>query len=87
MYNVNGFLDKNNDLLFRSLKEAMIETTNSITSTIFTAGELESKKRPETVGGVCVTDNRESVESIVEYCNSNRYSYLCALFHDCNVRK
>jgi myosin-1 len=30
-YNVDGFLDKNNDLLFRDLREVMSETTNSIT--------------------------------------------------------
>lgn len=30
-YNVTGFLDKNNDLLFRDLKEVMAETTNSVT--------------------------------------------------------
>lgn len=29
-YNVNGFLEKNNDLLYRDLKEAMISSSNSI---------------------------------------------------------
>lgn len=31
IYNVHGFLDKNNDLLFRDLREVMSKTTNSIT--------------------------------------------------------
>jgi len=30
-YNVRGFLEKNNDLLFRDLREVMSHTTNSIT--------------------------------------------------------
>jgi len=30
-YCVDGFLEKNNDLLFRDLREAMSTTTNSIT--------------------------------------------------------
>lgn len=30
-YNVRGFLEKNNDLLFRDLREIMSHTTNSIT--------------------------------------------------------
>lgn len=34
-YNVNGFLDKNNDLLFRDLREMMSSTTNSIAKVKF----------------------------------------------------
>lgn len=29
-YNVRGFLEKNNDLLYRDLREVMSHTTNSI---------------------------------------------------------
>ncbi|XP_052238757.1 unconventional myosin-Ic-like isoform X2 [Dreissena polymorpha] len=47
-YNIKGFLDKNNDLLFRDLKETMTESKNPITSECFTKEELNSKKRPDT---------------------------------------
>lgn len=33
-YKVNGFLEKNNDLLYRDLKEAMIASTNPISSAV-----------------------------------------------------
>ncbi|XP_014666080.1 PREDICTED: unconventional myosin-Ic-like isoform X2 [Priapulus caudatus] len=71
-YSVTGFLDKNNDLLFRSLKEAMIETTNSITSTIFTAAEMESKKRPETAG----TQFKTSLSQLMVILMSKEPSYI-----------
>lgn len=47
-YRVQGFLDKNNDLLFRDLKEAMTRTSNSIITDVFPKEELERKKRPDT---------------------------------------
>lgn len=34
VYNVNGFLDKNNDPLFRDLREVMSRTCNSITKVV-----------------------------------------------------
>ena len=33
-YNVHGFLEKNNDLLYRDLKEAMIASKNYITKAV-----------------------------------------------------
>lgn len=33
-YNVKGFLEKNNDLLYRDVKEAMIASTNAISSAV-----------------------------------------------------
>lgn len=33
-YNIKGFLDKNNDLLFRDLREVMSTTKNSITKVL-----------------------------------------------------
>ncbi|MBW03707.1 Unconventional myosin-Ic, partial [Eschrichtius robustus] len=47
-YNVTGFLDKNNDLLFRNLKETMCSSENPIMSQCFDRSELSDKKRPET---------------------------------------
>lgn len=47
-YSVHGFIEKNNDLLFRDLKETIIASTNPITNDLFTKAEMSSKKRPET---------------------------------------
>ncbi|KAA8593715.1 hypothetical protein FQN60_004549 [Etheostoma spectabile] len=52
-YNVNGFLDKNNDLLFRNLKEVMCMSENKILNQCFDREELSDKKRPETAS-ICV---------------------------------
>ncbi|KAG8450754.1 hypothetical protein GDO86_003141 [Hymenochirus boettgeri] len=48
-YSVVGFLDKNNDLLFRNLKEVMCDSGNPIAHQCFDRAELTDKKRPETV--------------------------------------
>ncbi|EMP37836.1 Myosin-Ic [Chelonia mydas] len=48
-YSVTGFLDKNNDLLFRNLKETMCNSENTIINHCFERTELTDKKRPETV--------------------------------------
>ncbi|XP_015914196.2 unconventional myosin-Ic isoform X3 [Parasteatoda tepidariorum] len=47
-YNVEGFLDKNNDLLYRDLKQAMIDSDNMIVKKSFTLEEITNKKRPNT---------------------------------------
>ncbi|XP_022241921.1 unconventional myosin-Ic-like [Limulus polyphemus] len=47
-YRVEGFLEKNNDLLYRDLKKTMTKTSNLITRTSFPESELLSKKRPDT---------------------------------------
>ena len=48
-YNVDGFIDKNNDLLFRDIKEIMQESSNSIMKDVFPEAEILDKKRPLTV--------------------------------------
>ncbi|MEQ2186179.1 hypothetical protein GOODEAATRI_026085 [Goodea atripinnis] len=48
-YNVNGFLDKNNDLLNRNLKEVMCQSENQILSHCFRREEVIDQKRPEMV--------------------------------------
>ncbi|XP_076369373.1 unconventional myosin-Ic-like isoform X3 [Tachypleus tridentatus] len=47
-YRVDGFLEKNNDLLYRDLKKTMTKTSNLITRTSFPESELSNKKRPDT---------------------------------------
>ncbi|KAK3527042.1 hypothetical protein QTP86_008670, partial [Hemibagrus guttatus] len=44
-YNVNGFLDKNNDLLYRNLKEVMCQSGNSIIKQCFHPDELTDQRR------------------------------------------
>ncbi|XP_041348881.1 unconventional myosin-Ic-like [Gigantopelta aegis] len=71
-YGVKGFLDKNNDLLFRDLKEAMSETANIITSQCFPKDELISKKRPDTAA----TQFKNSLSKLMEILMSKEPSYV-----------
>lgn len=71
-YNVKGFLDKNNDLLFRDLKEAMTGSTNPITSQCFKKEELTSKKRPDTAA----TQFRTSLTQLMDILMSKEPSYV-----------
>ncbi|XP_054706177.1 unconventional myosin-Ic-like [Uloborus diversus] len=47
-YNVSGFMDKNNDSLFRDLKKVMTESKNEIVMKTFRTEEISDKKRPVT---------------------------------------
>ncbi|KAM8802063.1 unconventional myosin-Ia isoform 1-T1 [Rhynchonycteris naso] len=51
-YNVNSFIDKNNDLLFRDLSQAMWKAQNSLLRSLFPEGDPKqaSLKRPPTAG-------------------------------------
>ena len=94
-YNVHGFLEKNNDLLYRDLKEAMIASSNHITKAVsfctftsasikymwlivlflnkvFTANELNSKKRPETAA----SQFKNSLALLVEILMKKEPSYI-----------
>lgn len=71
-YCVNGFMDKNNDLLFRDLKEAMCSSTNCITSKVFPKKEMESLKRPETAG----TQFKTSLNNLMTILMSKQPSYI-----------
>ncbi|KAL0272200.1 UNVERIFIED_CONTAM: hypothetical protein PYX00_005272 [Menopon gallinae] len=72
IYNVNGFLDKNNDLLFRDLVELMAHTKNSITKGVFTLEELKSKKRPETA----INQFKTSLNKLIETLMNKQPSYI-----------
>ncbi|KAM6965470.1 unconventional myosin-Ih [Aplochiton taeniatus] len=48
-YCVVGFLDKNNDLLYRNIKDVMVQSKNAIVRECFSSSEPDSRKRPETV--------------------------------------
>ncbi|GCB83591.1 hypothetical protein scyTo_0024438, partial [Scyliorhinus torazame] len=71
-YNVTGFLDKNNDLLFRNLKEAIFESGNGILNQCFERGELDDKKRPETAA----TQFKNSLVKLMEILMSKEPSYV-----------
>ncbi|ELR61886.1 unconventional myosin-Ic isoform X1 [Bos indicus] len=71
-YNVTGFLDKNNDLLFRNLKETMCSSENPILGQCFDRSELSDKKRPETVA----TQFKMSLLELVEILKSKEPAYV-----------
>ncbi|KAG2458791.1 MYO1C protein, partial [Polypterus senegalus] len=71
-YNVNGFLDKNNDLLFRNLKEVICQSENKILNQVFDRGELSDKKRPETAA----TQFKNSLAKLMEILMSKEPSYV-----------
>ncbi|XP_076833382.1 LOW QUALITY PROTEIN: myosin Ic, paralog b [Brachyhypopomus gauderio] len=71
-YNVNGFLDKNNDLLFRNLKEVMCLSENQILTQCFSRGELTDKKLPETTA----TQFKNSLAKLMEILMSKEPSYV-----------
>ncbi|XP_078362990.1 unconventional myosin-Ic-like [Oculina patagonica] len=71
-YCVNGFVDKNNNLLFRDLKEAMCNSTNCITSEVFPKKEMQSLKRPDTAG----TQFKSSLNNLMSILMCKQPSYV-----------
>ncbi|XP_069686515.1 unconventional myosin IC isoform X2 [Periplaneta americana] len=72
IYNVEGFLDKNNDLLFRDLREVMSETTNSITKEVFPYSDVTTKKRPDTAA----TQFKNSLNQLMDILMNKEPSYI-----------
>lgn len=71
-YNIKTFLEKNNDLLFRDLREAMTTSTNSIIKSVFLEAEQKSKKRPETA----ITQFKISVNNLMNILRDKEPSYI-----------
>ncbi|KAK3853225.1 hypothetical protein Pcinc_040224, partial [Petrolisthes cinctipes] len=71
-YRVQGFLDKNNDLLFRDLKETMTHTNNLIITKVFPKDELMRKKRPDTAA----TQFKNSLSGLMTILMSKEPSYI-----------
>uniref|UniRef100_A0A8C2VT82 Myosin IH n=1 Tax=Chinchilla lanigera TaxID=34839 RepID=A0A8C2VT82_CHILA len=67
-----GFLEKNNDLLYRHLKEVLCRCQNSILRECFLVAELENRRRPPTVG----TQFKNSLSSLLEILISKEPSYI-----------
>merc|ERR1712136_344392 len=68
----SGFLEKNNDLLYRNIKEHLSNSSNEIISTVFTKDELNKLKRPTTVG----TQFRTSLNDLMKILMSKEPSYV-----------
>uniref|UniRef100_A0A3B3QXB4 Myosin IH n=1 Tax=Paramormyrops kingsleyae TaxID=1676925 RepID=A0A3B3QXB4_9TELE len=49
LFIIPGFIDKNNDLLYRNIKDMIRHSKNGIVRHCFPPTEVDSKKRPETV--------------------------------------
>lgn len=79
-YSVNGFLDKNNDLLSRNLKEAMCQSDNYILSHCFRREEVIDQKRPE----MAASQFKNSLMKLMEILMSKEPSYVrCIKPNDC----
>uniref|UniRef100_A0A673LXU4 Unconventional myosin-Ih-like n=1 Tax=Sinocyclocheilus rhinocerous TaxID=307959 RepID=A0A673LXU4_9TELE len=74
-YSVAGFLDKNNDLLYRNIKEVMRQSKNSIIQHCFNAIEPDGKKRPETVA----TQFKNSLAGLTEILMTKEPWYVRCL--------
>uniref|UniRef100_S4R8X9 Myosin IHb n=1 Tax=Petromyzon marinus TaxID=7757 RepID=S4R8X9_PETMA len=71
-YNVKGFLDKNQDLLLRNLKEVMCGAGNMIIKECFCPQELNEKKWPGTIGA----QFKSSLGKLMEILMSKDPSYV-----------
>lgn len=71
-YAVEGFLEKNNDLLFRDLREVMAHSANSVTKSTFLVAELNTKRRPETA----VTQFKNSLNKLMDILMCKEPSYI-----------
>lgn len=72
IYNVRGFIEKNNDLLFRDLGKAMCNAKHPIISTVFTSQELLRKKRPDTA----ITQFKTSLNNLMTILMDKEPSYI-----------
>lgn len=71
-YHVDGIIDKNNDLLFRDLKEAMSMSNNLIIKNCFPESEYLSKRRPNTA----VNQFKNSLNELILILMSKEPSYI-----------
>ncbi|KAL3275737.1 hypothetical protein HHI36_020482 [Cryptolaemus montrouzieri] len=71
-YNIRGFLEKNNDLLYRDLREVMSQSMNSILCEVFPTSEQNSKKMPDTA----ITKFRNSLNVLLLSLTKKQPSYV-----------
>ncbi|XP_047136669.1 unconventional myosin-Ia isoform X1 [Hydra vulgaris] len=74
IYNVNGFIDKNNDLLFKDMSQAMFMCSHPFLKDMFDEGNPgnNNKKRPPTVG----SQMKSSVSELMRDLLSKRPHYI-----------
>uniref|UniRef100_G3VSQ4 Unconventional myosin-Ia n=1 Tax=Sarcophilus harrisii TaxID=9305 RepID=G3VSQ4_SARHA len=74
MYNVDGFLDKNNDLLFRDLSQALWKSKHHLLQMLFPEGNPKqvSLKRPPTAG----TQFKNSIATLMKNLYSKNPNYI-----------
>ncbi|XP_020734070.2 unconventional myosin-Ia [Odocoileus virginianus] len=73
-YNVNSFIDKNNDLLFRDLSQAMWKARHPLLRSLFPEGDPKqaSLKRPPTAG----SQFKSSVTTLMKNLYSKNPNYI-----------
>ncbi|XP_066301041.1 unconventional myosin-Ia-like isoform X2 [Branchiostoma lanceolatum] len=73
-YNVQGFLDKNNDLLFRGLSQTMFSCDHQLVKKLFPDGNprRQTKKRPPTAG----TQFKNSVAELMKNLLAKNPNYI-----------
>ncbi|KAM8865234.1 unconventional myosin-Ih [Synchiropus picturatus] len=74
-YCVVGFLDKNNDLLYRNIKDLIRQSKNAIVRECFTTMVPDSKRRPETVA----TQFKSSLLKLTEILMAKEAWYIRCL--------
>ncbi|XP_028851271.1 unconventional myosin-Ih [Denticeps clupeoides] len=74
-YCVVGFIDKNNDLLYRTIKDVMRQSKNAIVKQCFSATDNDSKRRPETVA----TQFKNSLQGLTEILTAKEAWYIRCL--------
>ncbi|KAF5881627.1 unconventional myosin-Ih, partial [Clarias magur] len=74
-YCVVGFIDKNNDLLYRHIKEVMRQSKNSIMQQCFCCDEVDSRRRPETVA----TQFKNSLQGLTQILMAKEAWYVRCL--------
>ncbi|KAF7661969.1 hypothetical protein LDENG_00248800 [Lucifuga dentata] len=74
-YCVVGFLDKNNDLLYRNIKDLLRQSKNAIVRACFSSMESDSRRRPETVA----TQFKNSLLKLTEILMAKEAWYIRCL--------
>uniref|UniRef100_UPI0037E92280 unconventional myosin-Ih n=1 Tax=Semicossyphus pulcher TaxID=241346 RepID=UPI0037E92280 len=74
-YCVVGFLDKNNDLLYRNIKDLICQSKNAIVRECFSAVDPDSRRRPETVA----TQFKSSLLKLTEILMAKEAWYIRCL--------
>ncbi|XP_043968806.1 unconventional myosin-Ih isoform X2 [Gambusia affinis] len=74
-YCVVGFLDKNNDLLYRNIRNLVCQSKNMIVRDCFSAVDTTNKRRPETVA----TQFKNSLQKLTEILMAKEAWYIRCL--------